>query len=102
LIAIFNEQQAIVAARQALARRRYEAAGKPASPPDGAVVADAAMPSPNFDLEAQALADRQQMLDDGRMLGGLRDNALDMMRQHYLIGCNGTLTAAGGAVSSTK
>jgi hypothetical protein len=97
LIAVFNEQQAIVSARQALAQRRFEAAGKPASPPDVAPI-----PAPNFDLEAQALADRQQRLDDSRMLGGLRDNALDMMRQHYLTGCNGALTGAGGAVSSTK
>ncbi|MBT2186420.1 hypothetical protein [Sphingobium nicotianae] len=107
MIAIFNEQQAVVEARRALAQRRFEAMNRPPAPvqPSQSIPAQpgatpvpavaAAAPSPNFDMEAQQLADRQQALDDARMLGGMRDNALDMMRQQYLIGCNGSLASAG-------
>ena len=99
IIAIFTEQQAIVAARRALAQRRYDAMSKPApAEPNMAPTATpvaAPVPAPDFALEAQLLADRQQALDDARMLGGMRDNALDMMRQHYLVSCNAGLAHVG-------
>lgn len=89
VIAVFAEQQAIVAARRALAQRRYEALGRPPVGPEAAPA-----PAQNFDLEAQALADRQEALNDARMLGSMRDGALDMMRQQYLTACNGALASA--------
>jgi hypothetical protein len=81
-----------VAERQALAQRRLDGQAKPAGAP--------AAPQPagtvSFDVEAQMLANRQQALDDARMLGNLRDAALDMMRQQYLLSCNSGLAQAGG------
>lgn len=96
VIALFNEQQAIMTARRTLAQRRFDAMSKPATPAESAPVAPPPA-QPDFALEAQTLADRQQALDDARMLGAMRDNALDMMRQHYLLGCNGSLASAGGS-----
>ncbi|MBN8820270.1 MAG: hypothetical protein J0I80_16300 [Sphingomonas sp.] len=92
VIAVFNEQQAIVAERQALAQRRLDAQTKPAGAPVPAQPAGAV----SFDVEAQMLANRQQALDDARMLGNLRDAALDMMRQQYLLSCNSGLAQASG------
>lgn len=111
VIGFYTEQQAIVVARRALALRRFEAMSKPvvavqapAAAPVSAsqsVIAPVAAPAPiaalapSFDLDAQALSDRQQALDDARMLNGLRENALDMMRQQYLNSCNNGLARAG-------
>jgi len=95
MIAVFAEQQAIVAARRSLALRRFETMSKPAAPaPPEAALDGAVSLVANFDLEKQSLADRQQALDDARMLGDMRDKALDMMRQHYLTTCNARLTSA--------
>ena len=80
-IAAFNEQQAIIVARQALATRRL------AMLPPGATI----QPTPDersaVERETQALTERQKELDDSRMLSGLRDDALDMMRRQYLVSC---------------
>ncbi len=90
-IAMFNEQQALVTERQALAQRRLDVQGRqgkgqavPASQWSGDDPA-------RIEFDAQALANRQQALDDARMLNNLRDSALDMMRQQYLVSCNGAL-----------
>lgn len=82
-IAAFEEQQAIVAARRALAAKRL-APMLVATPAAGGL-----MPASNADLDHESglLAERQQELDDARMLSGLRDQLLDMMRQQYLTRC---------------
>jgi hypothetical protein len=99
MIAIFTEQQAIAAERRTLAQRRYEAMSNPAPamPEAGPPTAPAPAPTPaaNFELEKQLLADRQQALDDARMLAEMRDKALDTMRQQYLTTCNTGLARAG-------
>ncbi len=100
-IALFNEQQAIVTARRTLAQRRFDAMSKPAMLAESAPAAPP-LAQPDFSLEAQMIADRQQALDDARMLGAMRDNALDMMRQHYLLGCNGSLASTGGSPAATR
>jgi|GEM_PF-1271349 len=96
MIAIFTEQQAIASERRALAQRRYDALAKPAPAVPDAAAMPAAVPVPtaNFELEQQALTDRQQALDDARMLGEMRDKALDTMRQQYLTACNTGLAQA--------
>jgi len=95
MISIFTEQQAIAAERRMLAQRRYEAMSKPAAATPEAGAAPAPAPAVNFELEKQALADRQQTLDDARMLAEMRDRALDTMRQQYLTTCNAGLARAG-------
>lgn len=83
-IAAYQEQEAIVAARRALAAKRL-APVLVATPAAGGL-----MPASNIDLDHEAglLAERQQQLDDTRMLSGLRDQLLDMMRQQYLSKCS--------------
>lgn len=83
-IAAYREQEAIVTARQALAARRLAAlqptVGGTMSPPQDQAAA--------FSLESQQLTERQQELDDARMLNGLREQALDLMRQQYVSKCS--------------
>ncbi|MBO9575803.1 MAG: hypothetical protein J7494_08720 [Sphingobium sp.] len=86
-IAAFNEQQEIVAARRELAARRMPSPGAaplPAAAPVGATDERA-----ELDHQAHQLADRQQALDDTRMLSAMRDQVLDLMRQQYLSKCSG-------------
>jgi len=92
-IEAFHEQQAIVAARRDLAARRLAAlSGAPMPLPPGSGAAQpGGAPSTNFEVEAQQIADRQQALDDARMLDQMRDKALDMMRQQYLVSCSAGL-----------
>lgn len=98
-IAMFNEQQAIVAARRALGQRRLDALARPASEagmiPVTALQSAGASNEQAMAIEAQALAERQQALDDARMLSAMRDSALDMMRQHYLTSCNSEMARGG-------
>lgn len=94
-IAAFNEEQAIVEAREALAAERL-AALQPPTPSDPPAAAPASVPAQTpapadpaaLDLQTKALALRQQKLDDARMLNGLRENALDLMRQQYVLKCS--------------
>ena len=79
LLDAYGEQEAIVAARLALAERRRllrEAAGKKNVEEERAIA-----------LEDALLEDRQRALNDKRMLEGLRQNAIDAMRRHYLSHC---------------
>lgn len=89
-IAAYREQEAIVAARRDLAAKRL-APVLVAGPAAGGL-----MPPSNADLdhENSLLAERQQELDDARMLSNLRDQLLDMMRQQYLSKCSGKLDAS--------
>ena len=88
-IAAYHEQESIVAARRALATKRL-APVLVATPAAGGLA-----PAGNADLEREAglVAERQQELDDIRMLAGQRDQLLDMMRQQYLTKCSGKLDA---------
>ena len=76
----YREQEAIVAARLDLAQRRREyreaAAPKKASAED-----------PKLALEDAVIEDRQRALNDQRMLEGLRRDAMDSMRRHFLAHC---------------
>ncbi|MBO9579762.1 MAG: hypothetical protein J7498_02620 [Sphingobium sp.] len=79
----YHEQESIVAARRALAMKRL-APVLVAAPAAGGPV-----PASNADLdrEASLIAERQQELDDVRMLSSQRDQLLDLMRQQYLAKC---------------
>lgn len=78
LLDTYRDQEAIVAARLALAERRRalrEADRK----------ADAEAQA--LALEEAALEDRQRALNDRRMLEGIRRDTIDAMRRHYLSHC---------------
>ncbi|MBO9671598.1 MAG: hypothetical protein J7485_13905 [Sphingobium sp.] len=81
----YHEQEAIVVARRALAMKRL-APVLVAAPAAGGLV-----PASNADLDHEAglIAERQQELDDARMLSSQRDQLLDLMRQQYLAKCSG-------------
>ena len=76
----YKEQEAIVAARLDLAQRRRElreaAAPRKASADEQKLV-----------LEDALIEDRQRALNDRRMLEGLRRDAMDAMRRHFLVHC---------------
>ena len=84
-IAAFAEQESIVAARRALAARRLAppAAQVPLAAPVGGAVS-AEDERADMDRLGHILNERQQALDDARMLSGMRDQALDLMRQQYV------------------
>ncbi len=84
-IEAFNEQQDIVAARRALAAKRLTPSLVPSPVTGGLMPADSRA---EIDRESQLLAERQQALDDARMLGAMRDQALDLMRQQYVSRCS--------------
>ena len=79
LLSSYQEQEALVEARLALAERRRllrEAAAKKNAEEERAI-----------GLEEALIEDRQRALNDKRMLEGLRQNAVDAMRRHYLAHC---------------
>ena len=79
LLDAYQEQEAIVASRLDLAARRRlvrEASIKKDAAEERAVT-----------LEEALVEDRQRALNDKRMLEGLRQNAMDAMRRHYLAHC---------------
>ncbi len=84
-IEAFHEQQDIVAARRALAARRLSPA-LVAAPAAGGLVPDNGRAA--LDHERELLDERQQELDDARMLAGMRDQVLDLMRQQYVSRCS--------------
>jgi hypothetical protein len=86
-IAAYEEQEAIVAARRALAAKRLQPVLVAAPAVGGLMPAD----SEALDREGQLIVERQQELDDTRMLAAMRDQLLDMMRQQYLTRCSGKL-----------
>jgi len=83
VIAAFAEQQEIVKARRALAEKRM------ALTQQGQTVQVTADQREGIEREGQALAERQRELDDVRMLNGLREDALDLMRKQYITTCSG-------------
>jgi hypothetical protein len=86
LLDAYREQEAIVADRLALAGQRR--ALREAGP------VKAAEQKP-FDLQEQAIEDRQRALNDKRMLEGIREDAMDTMRRYFLNNC-----PAGGRESA--
>ncbi len=74
----YREQEAIVAERLDIAARRRALR-------EGDKSGDTAT---KLDLQAQALEDRQRALNDRRMLQGLRAEAMDAKRHHYLAHCS--------------
>ena len=75
----YKEQEAIVAARLDLAQRRREfreAAARTPAPEEQKLA-----------LENALIEDRQRALNDQRMLEGLRREAMDAMRRHFLTHC---------------
>ena len=79
LLDTYREQEAIVAARLDIAERRRllrQASGKKSAEEDRTIA-----------LEEALIEDRQRALNDKRMLEGLRQNAMDAMRRHYLTHC---------------
>lgn len=83
VIAAFAEQQEIVKARRALAERRT------ALTQPGQTVQVTSEQKDAVERESHALAERQRELDDVRMLNGLREDALDLMRKQYVATCTG-------------
>ena len=78
LLQTYRDQEAIVAARLGTAERRRllrEASGKTAAEEQAIV------------LEEAAIEDRQRALNDRRMLEGIRQDAIDAMRRHFLAQC---------------
>ena len=78
LLDAFREQEAIVAARLDLAERRRalrEAGAK------------ATAETQQLAVEETLIEDRQRALNDQRMLEGIRQQAMDAMRRHYLLHC---------------
>ena len=79
LLDAYGEQEAIVAARLALAERRRllrEAADKKNAEEERAIA-----------LEEALIEDRQRALNDKRMLEGIRRDTIDAMRRYYLAHC---------------
>ena len=79
LLDTYKEQEAIVAARLDLATRKRairEAAGKKNVEEER-----------QLSLEEALIEDRQRVLNDTRMLEGLRRDAMDAMRRHFLAHC---------------
>ena len=78
LLETYREQEAIVAARFDLSRRR-------------AALREAgtlkATDEKTFSLEEAAIEDRQRALNDRRMLEGIRQDAMDTMRRYFLMNC---------------
>ena len=76
----YKEQEAIVAARLDLAQRRRELR-------EAAATRKASAEEPRLVLEEALIEDRQRALNDQRMLEGLRRDAMDAMRRHFLTHC---------------
>ena len=79
LLDTYREQESIVASRLDLAERRRllrEASSKKNAEEDRAII-----------LEEALIEDRQRALNDKRMLEGIRQQAIDAMRRHYLAHC---------------
>ena len=76
----YKEQEAIVAARLDLAQRRREFR-------EAAVPKKASVEVQQLTLEEALIEDRQRALNDQRMLEGLRRDAMDAMRRHFLAHC---------------
>jgi hypothetical protein len=78
LLDAYREQEAIVTARLDLSdRRRAEREAGTVKPAD----------DKTMKLEEAALDDRQRALNDKRMLEGIRQDAMDMMRRYFLNNC---------------
>jgi hypothetical protein len=75
----YKEQEAIVAARLDLSQHRRELR-EAAAPKTSAE-------EQNLALEDALIQDRQRALNDKRMLEGLRRDAMDAMRRHFLAHC---------------
>ena len=78
LLDAYREESAIVAARADLTERRR--AWRESAVPSAA-------DDKTLKLAEAALDDRQKSLNDSRMLEGIRQDAIDMMRHYYLTNC---------------
>ena len=78
LLDAYREQESIVAARLDLSQRRATLREA------GAIKA---ADEKKFSLEEAAIEDRQRALNDRRMLEGIRRDAMDSMRRHFLMNC---------------
>lgn len=87
LAGAYSEQQQINAERAALIARRQALRTAPATGVGGD--SEAAIRS-----ASEAIADRQQQLEDSRTLDGLRREAMDEMRRQFLLGCPASRRAA--------
>jgi len=78
LLQTYRDQEAIVAARLGIAERRrlLREASRKSAAEDHAIA-----------LEEAALEDRQRALNDRRTLEGIRQDAVDAMRRHFLSHC---------------
>jgi len=78
LLDAYREQEEIVSARTDLSSRRraWRESDRPSASADK-----------QLKLEEAALDDRQKMLNDQRMLEGIRKDAMDSMRHYFLINC---------------
>lgn len=83
---LFREQEAIVEARLALAERRRSLRGT-----GGKLALESRRA---IDNEAHDLEDRQNALNDRRILDGARRDALNQLRALYLVSCRGKDEAA--------
>ena len=78
LMDTYREQEAIVAARLALAERRRELRE---------ATRKAVAEERSLALEEAGIEDRQRALNDQRLLEGIRKDAIDSMRRHFLAHC---------------
>lgn len=85
LLDAFREQEAIVNERLALANQRRVMREAPTS--TTARSSDQKQIDKQLDLQQAALEDRQKALNDQRMLEGIRQDAIDLMRRYFLNNC---------------
>ena len=78
LLDAYREQELIVAARLDVAQRRRDLreSGRRSTADEQKLT-----------LESAAIDDRQHALNDRRMLEGIRRDAMDSMRRHFLMNC---------------
>lgn len=92
----YAEQEAIVHERAAIAARRQVL--RAPTPTPGQVNSDT---DALLTLAAAMIADRQQALDDARLLERLRREAIDQMRRQFLATCGDGRRRAGAPASPT-
>ncbi|ATY30675.1 hypothetical protein [Sphingomonas psychrotolerans] len=80
--AFYQEQVQIVAERVATADRRRALRESPSTPPEAPAASDQTLA-----LRQLALDDRQRALDDQRRLETMRQEAVDLKRQYFLMRC---------------
>jgi len=80
----YREQEALVGVRLELAQRRRELRERSAA---ASSAKEFAAEEANVVREEAAIEDRQRALNDQRMLEGVRQDAMESLRRHFLLKC---------------